>query len=159
MAKTSAVSKEPAPSSSPVYKEDFYSWAFHQARLVREGRLTEIDRVHIAEELEDLGRTERRSLRSALARVIQHLLKWDFQPAKRTASWQNSINVHRVHASQDLRENPGLKFQLDEIVGEAYEVATAYAVEDTGLSRSTFPASCPYTFDVIMTRELGSEQE
>jgi hypothetical protein len=156
MSTSPSVSKERAPPVSPAYKDDFYSWALHQSRLVREGRLAEADCVNIAEELADLGRTERRSLRSALARVIQHLLKWDFQPAKRTASWQNSIYIHRVHATQDLRENPGLKPELDQIIREAYELAIGYAAEDTGLSRRTFPAVCPYDFATIMSRELES---
>jgi len=159
LAKSSSLSRERPSSPSPAYKQDFYSWALHQAGLVREGRLAEADLANIAEELAGLGRSERRELRSALARIIQLLLKWDFQPAKRTASWQDSINVHRVHASQDLRENPGLKSELDDIVREAYELATAYATEDAGLPRKAFPSSCPYTFDVIMTRELGSEPE
>ena len=148
-----------AVSASPTYDQDFYSWALRQSQLLREGRLAEADHANIAEELADLGRTERRSLRSALARVMQHMLKWDFQPAKRTISWQNSIDIHRVHAEQDLRDNPGLKSELDDLVSEAYQLAIRYAAKDTGLSRSAFPTSCPYTFDVIMTRELGAGQE
>ena len=154
MAKASAVSKESASSSPPGYKDDFYSWAFQQSRLLREGRVAELDCANIAEELEELGRAERRSLRSALARIIQHLLKWDFQPAKRTASGENSIYIHRVHASRDLRENPGLRPQLEEIVGEAHELAIGYAAEDTGLPRDTFPAACRYDFATIMNRKL-----
>lgn len=159
MTKQSTLSKERSPAVSPGYKDDFYSWALHQSHLLLEGRLAEADCANIAEELADLGRAERRSLRSALARIMQHLLKWDFQPAKRTSSWQNSIDVHRVHASQDLRENPGLKSELDDIVRDAYELAIRYAAEDTGLARSTFPASCPYTFQMIMNREIGTEQD
>lgn len=154
MTKPSTLSKERPPAVPPGYKNDFYSWALHQSRLLLEGRLAEADYANIAEELADLGRTERRSLRSALARVMQHFLKWDFQPSKRTASWQNSIYIHRVHASQDLRENPGLKSELDDIVREAYQLAIGYAAEDTGLTRKTFPESCPYTFEIIMTREF-----
>jgi uncharacterized protein DUF29 len=145
--------------ASPAYEADVYSWALHQSELIREGRIAEADLANIAEELADLGRSERRKLRGALARVMQHLLKWDFQPAKRTVSWQNSIDIHRTHARQDLRDNPGLKSELDDIVRDAYELAIGYAAKDTGLSRKAFPAACPYTFEVIMTREIGGEQE
>ena len=159
MTKPSTLSKERSPAVSPRYKDDFYSWALHQSHLLLEGRIAEADCANIAEELADLGRSERRSLRSALARVIQHLLKWDFQPSKRTANWQNSIYIHRVHASQDLSENPGLKSELDAIVREAYKLAIGYAAKDTGLPRDAFPASCPYTFEAVMTREVETDRE
>jgi hypothetical protein len=159
MSKPASLAERRAPTVAPTYKGDFYSWAFHQAQLVRDGRLNEFDCANIAEELESLGRSERRSLRSALARIIQHLLKWDFPPEKRSPSWQNSISIQRVHATQDLRENPGLKPELSEIIREAYELGVTYATKDIRLPRRTFPAACPYDFDALMNRGLGSEQE
>jgi hypothetical protein len=154
----STLSKERSRAVSPRYKDDFYSWARHQSHLLLEGRIAEADCANIAEELADLGRSERRSLRRALGRVMQHLLKWDFQPSKRTASWQKSIDIQRVHASQDLRDNPSLKSELNDIVGEAYELAVRYVAKDTGLPRDAFPTSCPYTFEAVMTREVGAER-
>jgi hypothetical protein len=81
-----------------------------------------------------------------------------FQPEKRSPSWQASINVHRVHARRTLEENPGLQSRLDVIVGEAYEFAVAYAVEETLLSAKTFPDRCPYDFEAIMTREIRASE-
>jgi hypothetical protein len=159
MTKSSTLAKDRSPEASPAYKDDFYSWAMHQSRLLSNGRLAEADYANIAEELADLGRAERRSLRSALARIIQHLLKWDYQPSRRTISWQKSIDIHRAHATQDLRDNPGLKPELDDILDEAYGLAVRYAAKDTRLSRNAFPASRPYTFDVVMTREVGADAE
>ena len=140
--------------SSPSYEADFYSWAMAQARLLRSGDVAQADLVNIAEELEDLGRSENRALRSALARIIQHLLKWDFQPSMRSVSWRNSINTHRVHARQTLKENPGLKPKLDDVLADAYELAVALAIEDTDLPRHEFPSSCPYDFATVMERTL-----
>lgn len=153
------VSKDEAPALAPKYEQDFYAWAQDQAALIRAGRLAEADLANIAEELADLGRSEYRELRSALARIVQHLLKWDFQASKRSPSWCNSIHVHRVHGRQTLDENPALRHKLDEILVAAYELGVAYAVEETGLPPHTFPVSCPYTFDMIMNRETGSERK
>lgn len=157
MAKSSDVQLQRRPTSAaPAYEADVYSWALHQAELLRTGRFAEADMANIAEEILDVGRSEYRALRSALARVIQHLLKWDFQPEWRSPSWRNSIRVQRLHARQTLKENPGLRHKLDEIVAEAYEMGIAYAVEDSGLEVEAFPARSPYDYDTIMTREIVS---
>ena len=159
----SRTSTRPAPAprarspSSPPYEADFYAWAMAQARLLRSGDLAQADLINIAEELEDLGRSEHRALRSALARVIQHLLKWDHQEPMRSASWQISINKHRVRAQQRLKENPGLKPKLDETLAEAYELAVASGMDETGLPRTSFPDRCPYGFDEVMTRPVPAE--
>ena len=128
-----------------------------QARLLRSGDLAQADLINIAEELEDLGRSEHRALRSALARVIQHLLKRDHQEPMRSASWQISINKHRVRAQQRLKENPGLRPKLDETLADAYELAVASAMDETGLPRTSFPDRCPYGFDEVMTRPVPAE--
>lgn len=143
--------------SSPLYDADFYAWAMDQARLLRNGAVAQADLINIAEELEDLGRSEHRALRSALARIIRHLLKWDHQEPMRSASWQISINQRRVRAEQTLKENPGLKPKLDETLAEAYELAVASAMDETGLPRSSFPEHCPYGFDEVMTRPVPAE--
>lgn len=160
MSRTSTRRAAPPPATSkpcPSYEADFYSWAMTQARLLRNGDVAEADFTNIAEELEDLGRSENRALRSALARIIQHLLKWDHQERMRSASWQISINKHRVRAQQTLKENPGLKPRLDETLAEAYELAVASAMDETGLPRSSFPQACPYTVEDIMTRPIPAE--
>ena len=153
-----SVAIRPSSPAAPAYEADFYSWVMRQAELIGEGRFDEIDAVNIAEELRDLGRSEQRQLRNELARVLQHILKWDFQPEKRSPSWLHSIDIHRVHARQNLRENTGLKPRLPAIVGEAYELAVRYAVRDTRLPVKTFPAECPYDFETIMTREMRAAE-
>lgn len=150
-----AAPRQRSPHTGPAYEADVYSWALHQAELLREGRLAEADVANIAEEILDVGRSEYRELRSALARVIQHLLKWDFQPERRSPSWRNSIRVQRLHARQTLNENPGLRHKLDDILAEAYEMGVAYVVEDTGLDIEALPTRSPYDYDTIMTREIS----
>src|ERR1700744_2339398 len=80
----------------PVAKEaDLYSWALRQAELLRAGRLSEIDPVAIAEEIDDVGAEEYHRLERALRAVMLHLLKWDHQPDRRSRSWTLSVLEHR----------------------------------------------------------------
>ena len=79
------------PRSAPLYERDLYAWSLEQARLLKEGRLDEVDAENVAEEILDVGRNEYDKLESALSVLLMHMLKWDHQPEKRTRSWENTI--------------------------------------------------------------------
>jgi Domain of unknown function DUF29 len=147
MARSSTRPLDPPTASraaEPPYEADVYSWAMRQADLLRRRRFEEADIANIAEEIESVGRGERSALRSFAARVVQHMLKWDYQPERRTRSWRTSIEIHRVHARQQLADNPGLKSQLSSILDEAYELGVAFAMDETDFERTALPARCPY---------------
>src|SRR5271166_806537 len=93
---------------TPAAKEaDLYSWAVRQAALLRAGRLSEIDPVAIAEEIDDVGEEQYDKLESELRVLMLHLLKWGHQPEKRSRSWTLSVAEHRTRAQRQLRKNPG----------------------------------------------------
>jgi hypothetical protein len=138
-----------------VAKEaDLYSWAVRQAELLRAGRLSEIDPVAIAEEIDDVGEGEYHRLESALRILMLHLLKWDHQPERRSRSWTLSILEHRRRAQRQLRRSPGLKSQLDDALTAAYEDARLEAASETGLPLSAFPANRPFEYTEIMERPI-----
>ena len=143
------------PEHGPSYEEDFAAWAFYQAMLIRSNRLHLLDRQWIAEELDGLGRGEFRTLRSALTRVLQHMLKWDYQPDRRSYSWVKSIRDHRDIVEEQLTENPSLQPRRDEVVIEAYRRAVIRAADETELSMNIFPAVCPYSWGEITTRPFA----
>src|ERR1700691_740820 len=95
-----------------AYDADFYGWANEQAALLREGRLAEADIANIAEEIESIGRSEKRELVSRLAVLLTHLLKWRYQPGGRGSSWRASIVVQRRALERHLADNPRLKTRL-----------------------------------------------
>jgi hypothetical protein len=70
-------------SNAHLYDDDFYAWANEQAALLRAGRLSEADLEHIAEEIESMGRTEKRELISHLTVLLGHLLKWRYRSVHR----------------------------------------------------------------------------
>jgi Domain of unknown function DUF29 len=138
----------------PTKEADLYSWALRQAELLRAGRLSEIDPVAIAEEIDDVGEEQYHRLESALRVVMLNLLKWDHQPDWRSRSWTLTIRQHRRHAEQQLRKNPGLKSRLDEALEAAYEDAQIEASAETDLPLSAFPARRPFEYAEIMERSI-----
>lgn len=132
------------------YEQDFYAWAMRNARLLREGRFSEIDVDNIAEELETIGRSEKRELVNRLAVLLAHLLKWQFQPERRGKSWRLTIKEQRRKIIKNLVDNPSLKATLREAVAEAHEDAILWVAKETPLDETDIPVTCPYTLDEIL---------
>ncbi|WP_280553580.1 DUF29 domain-containing protein [Halomonas sp. 25-S5] len=133
------------------YDQDAYAWALEQASLLRRGKLDQLDTEHLAEEIESMGKSERRALVSQLARLFIHLLKWDHQPERRSRSWSLTIQDAQVKVTRLLSENPSLKGSLGELMSEAYDDARRAAAIEAELDLDTFPEQCLYSFDEAMT--------
>lgn len=127
-----------------LYEKDFYAWTQKQAALLRAGKLSEIDIAHIAEEIDSMGRSEKRELISRLTILLLHLLKWDYQPERRGASREATIAVQRDDLADLLSDNPSLRAGLEVAVGAAYRKAVLMAVAETGVPRERFPEGCPW---------------
>ena len=134
------------------YQQDFYFWLTANAQLVRQGRLSEIDSTHIAEELEAMAKRERRELVSRLAILLAHLLKWEFQPAKRSKSWQNTLTLQRGELEDLLDDSPSLRSELEQYIDRAYQRARLLAEDETGIEGVRFPAECHYAFEQIINQ-------
>ncbi len=145
--------------SSPLYERDFYAWANEQAALLREGKLKEADIAHIAEEIESLGRTEKRELISRLTILALHFLKWHYQPGLRGPSWRATIRLQRHDLISHLGDNPSLKALLPEAIERAYERAVIEAEAESGLRKSAFPAACPWPFETMIREDFWPEDE
>jgi hypothetical protein len=132
-----------------LYESDFYRWATEQAAAMRNSHLElealGIDWSNVAEELDTLGRSEKRELRSHLTILLLHLLKWQHQPMHQGTGWTRTIENQREAVGELLSESPSLKHLLDQIIQAAYRDARRDAAVETGLSRSAFPTSCPWT--------------
>ncbi|TWB12328.1 uncharacterized protein DUF29 [Nitrospirillum amazonense] len=140
-----------------LYERDFYAWANEQAALLRAGKLAAADIAHIAEEIESMGKTEKRELISRLAVLLSHLLKWGYQPERRGRSWEATIRTQRLEVRDHLADNPSLKAQLADAVAAAYERAIIAASAETNLPENIFPSSCPWAFGDIMDEAFWPE--
>lgn len=132
------------------HDQDLYEWARQNAQLIREGRLDEIDAENIADELEAMSNSERRELLNRLTRLIAHLLKWQYQPGRRSQSWINTIDEQRRQIEILLEDSPSLHRLLPEILVRAYRYARKDAAKETGLSINIFPAECLFPVEQIL---------
>lgn len=133
-----------------LYDQDFYQWTQEQAGLLKIGALSQLDVENLIEEIESMGKSQKKELISRLTVLIAHLLKWDYQPERRGRSWELTIKAQRVQIRRHISENPSLKSMLLNAVILAYEVATISAAAETGLPESAFPEICPYTVEQLM---------
>ena len=117
-----------------TYQQDFYGWTEEQAKILREHRLSELDVDNLLEEVESMGKFEKRELESRLEVLLMHLLKWQYQPNFQGKSWELIIREQRAKCIRHLRENPSLKGVLAEVFGYAYEDARLWAARETGLT-------------------------
>ncbi len=131
--------------SQTLYEQDYYQWLTITAEKLRQGKLAEIDVVNLIEEIEDMGRSERKAVRSNLRILLMHLLKYKYQPEKRTNSWLFTIVEHRKRLQQSFQDSPSLKPYFLEVFDESYQDAIDLAAAETGLPRNTFPNQSPFT--------------
>jgi hypothetical protein len=140
-----------------TYDTDFYAWALYNADLIRQGKFAEVDIRHVAEELESMGKSERRELISRFAVLLAHLLKWRYQPERRGNSWKYTIKEQRFEVEELLDDSPSLNNELDEQLAHAYKKALLLAIQETGLNPETFPEHCPFSFAQAMAIDYFPE--
>lgn len=133
-----------------LYEKDFYAWTQEQAALMSQGKWTGLDVPNLVEEIESLGRQQRSELRNRLSVLLMHLLKWEYQVAKRSRSWRTTIRIQRIDIAKLMKYSPSLKPYLAEAIDDAYETAIIAAANETGLSETTFPDKAEYTAQQVL---------
>ena len=133
-----------------IYEIDYANWIFDQVEHIRGGSLDQLDLTNIAEELEDLGKADQRAIKSYLTNLLHHLLKWQYQPRKRSASWRLTITNARFEIADLLDDSPSLKRYLLNQISDQYHRARTDAAIETSLPLETFPEDCPYEAEQIL---------
>lgn len=136
------------------YEHDVVAWANEQAALLRSGKLSEIDVIKIAEEIEDVGKSEQRELASRMTVLIAHLLKWKYQPARRGNSRDRTIKAQRKEVLYHLKESPSLKGKLSDAdwLDVVWAKAVALATTETGLD--IFPDNGIWDIEQVLAHEF-----
>jgi len=129
------------------YETDFYAWTQDQAEKLRARRANEIDWENAAEEIESLGRSDRRSIANNLNVVLVHLLKWIYQPDRRKGGWMASIIEHRDRLRRILGDSPSLRSYPADILAAEYASARRIAAAETELPLRAFPQTCPFSVE------------
>lgn len=146
----------PKPQLTP-FEADYARWCKEQAALLRNGQLDQLDRENLAEEIETLGRSEKREIESRLQILLIHLLKWKLQPSGHGGSWQGTIREQRLRLTKILKENPSLKTYPAEVFAEEYEIARLKAAGETGVDESLFPLEPQFSIDQVLDLDFLPE--
>jgi len=144
-------------STASLYEHDFYGWTQQQAQLIRAGKIAALDLDNILEEIETMGRSEKRSLKSRLAVLLLHLIKWAHEPECRGKSWMLTIKLQRKEIRELMEESPSLKPLIDSSLEKSWEKALIGAERETGIRITAFPPECPWTFAQIMNDDFWPE--
>lgn len=133
-----------------LYDQDFYKWTQEQAALLKAGEFSRLDVVNLAEEIESMGKNQKKELISRLTILLMHLLKLDYQQKRKSKSWLKIIATQRTEIEFLLYDNATLKHELPELLTRAYRAAVKQAATETGIKIGKFPFSCPFTMNRIM---------
>jgi len=142
-----------------AYETDVILWSQEQARLLRAGRFSELDIERLADEIEDVGRSEKRELANRMAVLLAHLLKWRSQPQNRTNSWRATISDQRKRIALAIKETPSLKavMRAPDWREDVWLDARTQARKETGLADVDLPESCPWSMDQACDQEFWPE--
>jgi hypothetical protein len=143
--------------SDTPYDTDFYQWTQAQAAHLRAKAWAALDIDHLAEEIESVGASERRAIRSHLRILLMHRLKWTYQPDKRSESWRSSMYTARVFIEETLQDSPSLQGFLPEAFAWAYPHARRDAAKETRLPLTLFPKVCPWTLEEVLAQDALPE--
>lgn len=143
--------------SKILYETDYLKWIETTVAKLRLGDYSHIDWENLIEEIEDMGRSERKSFKSNLVILLMHLLKWQYQPELRSGSWKGSIVEHRRRIREALKDSPSLKHFLAGVFAECYADAVEQASAETGLFMDMFPEFCPYSSEEVLSAEFLPE--
>ncbi|MBW4623755.1 MAG: DUF29 domain-containing protein [Cyanosarcina radialis HA8281-LM2] len=135
---------------STLYDRDYYLWLVKTAQLLRDSRLSELDIPNLVEEIEDMGKSEKRAVESNLEVVLMHLLKYKYQPAKRTNSWLLTLFEHRRRLDKYLTDSPSLTAHLKAVFADCYNAARKKAAIETELPIETFPEASPFSLEEVL---------
>ena len=142
----------PAPDNAPTYEGDFVAWLEDQARRARRGDTDGLDLDNIAEELEGLARSDRREIRNRLKVLLLHLLKYQFQPRRRTSGWRGTIIEQRRRIAGLIEESPSLQDFPASVLDRCYNEARDDAALETRLPETDFPERCPFPLEQVLDR-------
>ena len=132
------------------YQVDFDQWISETAQRLREERWHEIDLPNLIEEVENLGKSERRAIASQLVRLLLHLLKWQYQPQRRSDSWLDSITDARTQIDLTIADSPSLRTYPAEQLETSYQRSRRQAAQQIGMEISLFPEICPYDLTQVL---------
>lgn len=144
--------EQTARKLSDLYEQDYVRWLEITCQKLAEKQVEDLDLSNLLEELRDMGRSEQRVLASNLIMALTYLLKYAYQPQKRSNGWRFALKENRRCIQELLKTSPSLKTYLHQNFDEFYFEAKDLAATETGLDLSAFPEANPFTLEQILDR-------
>ena len=141
-----------------LYDRDFSLWIETTVGQLKKKQLENLDWDNLIEEIESLGKSEKNALKSNLRVLLMHLLKWQYQPDKRSNSWIYNIVEHSIRIKEAFDDSPSLKSYFTDILADCYQNARKLAAKETGLAISSFPLNCPFSQEDIINSDRLTEE-
>lgn len=139
---------------SNLYETDYLAWIEKTAEQLKQRDFSSVDWENLIEEIEDMGRSERRSLESNFVVILLHLLKWQYQPDRRSGSWRGSITEHRRRIREALEDSPSLHSHLKKSLSKCHTDAARIASDETGIATQALPIDCPSSLPQILDADF-----
>ncbi len=139
-----------SPSGDSLYDRDLALWSQEQALLLEQRRFAELDLQNLIDEVKSVGSFDRREIRNRLEVLIAHLLKWRFQPGRRTSSWERTIREQRRALSSIIEDSPSLQHYPADALSRIYPAAHAQAADESGIDFTLFPDVSPFTIEQVL---------
>lgn len=141
-----------------LYEEDFYLWTQTTAAQLKDHKFNELDLANLIEEIASMGRGEKRELKSRLIVLLMHLLKWHYQPGKRSESWRSTIIEQRICIEELLEDSPSLKPLLSQVFERCYQKARIKASAETGIRLNLLPKESPFSLEETLESSYLNEE-
>ncbi len=151
---TTNLNRTSVTKNESLYEQDFYLWLNTTAQLLRNRQLDDVDLDNLIEEIEDMGKDKRRELQSRLRVLLMHLLKYQYQPERRSSSWISTILEQFDQIESLLKNSPSLKPYYLEIFAETYLKAVRFASAETKLPIKTFPNDSPFSPEDVINSDF-----
>ncbi len=142
------------PEGPGLYDRDFYAWTMRQAGLLADRRFAELDLENLIEEVETLARAEKSEIKGRLAVILMHLLKWAYQPERRSGSWVSTVIEQRARLLERLQQSTSLRAYPGQVLDDEYALARRRAAAETGLPIETFPEQCSFGIDEVLDQDF-----
>lgn len=151
--------------SNTLYDSDLQLWIEQTIQQLQNHEFESLDIQHLIEELVDLGKSEKNTLRSNLKILLAHLLKLKIQhdaPDSMKGSWYSSVMEHRQRVLDNLADTPSLKSFLVEAIEKAYPDARKLAIKESKFAKfgvripeeSEYPITFPFSIEQILNEDF-----
>ncbi|MGM3308320.1 DUF29 domain-containing protein [Anabaena sp. WFMT] len=144
-------------NNKTLYEQDFYLWIQTTLQQLKERNLEQLDIENLIEEIDSMGRREKKELKTRLVLLIEHLLKlkyWTEEKEYNARGWRNTVVEQRRQIAYTFADSPSLKAILNDVFLDCYQDARKDTINKYQLSSNLFPEECPFSLTEVLNADF-----